>query len=182
MINQCPTERPDRSEYESFYDSYIKLIGDGDIVEALSRQLDEVVPEWSRIDDQTSLMRHPPYTWSLREVIGHLGDAERVFGYRAFRFSRRDPTELAGFEENDYVKNAEFDRRPWTDLIDEFAALRRANILMLRQLPRSQWKNAGLANGHRITVHALAYVLVGHVRHHHAIIRRRLHSSAAAAT
>jgi DinB superfamily len=174
MVTSCPHSRPISTEFAPYQEAYIKLVEETDILAALELQLRQVVDEWSRIDAKTSLVRHSPYTWSLKEVIGHINDAERIFGYRALRFARGDKTELPSFEENDYVRNAEFDRCDWRDLIDEFQALRRANFLMLNNLAESAWMNAGIAGGHRVTVHALAYVLVGHVRHHNNVIRLRL--------
>jgi hypothetical protein len=174
MATCCPHSRPISTEFAPNHGAYVKLVEETDILAALEQQLRLVTDEWSRIDPKTSLMRHPPYTWSLNEVIGHINDAERIFGYRALRFARGDKTELPSFEENEYVRNAEFDRCEWRDLIDEFQALRRANILLLNNIPDGAWMNAGVAGGHRVTVHALAYVLVGHVRHHNNIIRLRL--------
>ena len=175
MATCCPHSRPISTEFAPSHAAYVKLVEETDILAALEQQRRQVIDEWSRIDAKTALMRHAPYTWSLNEVIGHLNDAERIFGYRALRFARGDKTELPGFEENDYVRNAEFDRCEWRSLIDEFQALRQANILMLNNLPDAAWTNVGIASGHKVTVHALAYVLVGHVRHHNNIIRARLH-------
>jgi DinB family protein len=179
MSTGRPHRLPLPTEFAPYQATYLKLVDELDILAALEKQLRQVIDEWSRIDSKTALVRHPPYTWSLNEVIGHLNDAERIFGYRALRFARGDTTELPSFEENDYVRKAEFDRCQWRSLIDEFQALRRANVLMLNNIPDPAWMNAGIAGGHRVTVHALAYVLVGHVRHHNNIIRLRLSQSMA---
>jgi hypothetical protein len=178
-MNQAPQSRPDKTEYGPNQEGYIKLVSETDILSALERQLIDVVAEWKQINEKTALMRHPPYTWSLKEVIGHINDGERIFGYRAVRFARNDTTELPGFDENEFVRNASFDLCPWTDLIEEFEALRRANILMFSHLSSKAWRNIGTANNTKISVHALAYCLVGHVRHHQAIIRQRLGAAAA---
>jgi hypothetical protein len=179
MATCCPHSRPISTEFSPYHVQYVNLVEEIDILSALRKQLDQVVDEWMRIDPPTSLVRHAPYTWSLREVIGHLNDAERIFGYRALRFARGDSSELPGFEENDYVRNAEFDRCQWRDLIDEFHALRRANILMLNNVPDHAWTQSGIASGNRVTVHALAYIMVGHVRHHANIIRNRIQQPSA---
>jgi hypothetical protein len=110
-------------------------------------------------------------------VLGHLCDGERVFGYRALRFSRGDETELSGFDENFYVNNAEFDRYPWSELVAEFDALRQANYLMLKNLGAEAWQRRGVASGNPVSVRALAYILVGHVRHHGRIMESRLTSA-----
>lgn len=180
MPTRCPHSRTIPTEFAPFHETYVQLVSETDIVTALDEQLQQVLGEWTRVDAQTSLMRHDPYTWSLREVLGHINDAERIFGYRALRFARGDQTELAGFDENEYVRQADFDRCDWRSLIDEFQALRRANLIMLGNLPESAWMKSGKASGHRVTVHALAYILVGHVRHHQNIIRKRLKQSVAA--
>lgn len=177
MTHACPQSRPISTEFGKFHEGYVALVDETDVLAALEQQLHQVVDEWSQIDAETAITRHPPYTWSLNEVVGHINDAERIFGYRALRFARGDQTPLPGFEENDYVRSANFDRCPWRSLVDEFQALRRANVLMLNNLSPSAWMNAGIASGQRVTVHALAYILVGHVRHHHNIIRKRLASA-----
>ncbi len=174
MATCCPRSRPITTEYSAYQAQYVNLVDETDILSALRKQVDQVVDEWMRIDPQTSLVRHAPYTWSLREVVGHCNDAERIFGYRALRIARNDKTELPGFEENDYVRNADFDNCQWRDLIDEFHALRRANILLLSNVPDRAWTLDGICSTNRVTVHALAYIMVGHVRHHANIIRDRI--------
>lgn len=174
---QCPHRPPKLSDFAPFQQQYIQLIHESDVLAALEEQWREVTNDWSTIQPETSLIRHPPYTWSLREVLGHLTDSERIFGYRALRFARGDATNLPGFEENDYVRQGNFDRRDLSSLIDEFRSLRRANILMLENLGEEAWERQGLANNHLISVHNLAYLMLGHVRHHHHIIRKRLKMS-----
>jgi hypothetical protein len=167
-------QRPASTEYAAYYGKYIDLVPEADVVAALAAQLDEVLPFLRSVPEAQGNVRHPPYTWSIKEVVGHLTDCERVFGYRALRFARGDATALPGFDETAYARAAESDRRPLADLVAEFEALRRSHVLFFRNLPDAAWSRSGEANGNRVTVRAAAYILVGHTRHHAAILRKRL--------
>jgi hypothetical protein len=118
--------------------------------------------------------RHPPYTWSIKEVVGHLVDSERIFGVRALRFARQDSTHLPGFDENDYVRSARFDARTLASLVQEFELVRRSHLLFFRGLEDDAWLRSGVANGHSVSVRALASIIAGHERHHVNILRKRL--------
>jgi hypothetical protein len=166
--------RPQAGEYASFYETYVRLVPESDIIETMARQRDETVALFSHVSPETSLVAHAPYTWTLRQVAGHLADGERVFGYRAMRISRGDTTPLAGFDENAYTTAGDFNRIDLTRLTAEFVALRDSNILMFMNLPDKAWCLRGVASGAEVSVQALAYILVGHVAHHLAIARRRL--------
>jgi DinB superfamily len=168
---------PDATEYAPYYAKYVSLVPDAEIVSALATQLEEMRRFLGAIPEAQGNLRHPPYTWSIKEVVGHLTDSERVFGYRALRFARGDATPLPGFDENVYARAAEFDRLPLGDLVAEFEALRRSHVLLFRGLTAAAWSRTGTANGAAITVRALAYILVGHGRHHTAILRKRLASA-----
>jgi hypothetical protein len=166
--------RPGAGEYAPFYANYVALATEQDVVAALATQLEETLALLRGLPEATANTRHAPYTWSLKQVIGHLTDAERVFGYRALRFARNDPTPLPTFEENAYVDNANFDAIPFGGLLDEFEHLRRADICMFRHLPEAAWSRTGIASNNPVTVRALAFVIVGHTRHHMNIVRKRL--------
>src|SRR5262249_15927998 len=118
--------------------------------------------------------RPPPYTWSIKEVVGHLADTERVMGYRALRFARGDTTPLPGFDENEYAKVASFDRLSLPALVGELEIVRRSHVSLFRNLPVEAGDRGGGGNANRVTVRALAYILVGHGRHHTAILLKRL--------
>ena len=118
-------------------------------------------------------MRYAPGKWSLREVLGHIIDAERIFAYRALRFARNDPTELPGFEQDDLIPAAHFDQRPWADLLAEFELVRRSNLLLFAGFDREAWLRQGVASRNRISVRALAYVIAGHELHHLRVIRTK---------
>jgi hypothetical protein len=119
------------------------------------------------------LHRYAPGKWSVREVFGHLGDGERVFGYRAACISRGDRTPLPRFDENLYVANAAFDHTAVAVLADELLHLRAANLAMLRRLDAEAWKRVGTASERSISVRALSFIMAGHVRHHLRILRER---------
>jgi hypothetical protein len=166
--------RPGPTEYTPSHGPYVTLVPEDDILSALAAQLEDALALLRAVPEAQGNARHPPYTWSVKEVVGHLTDTERVMGYRALRFARGDATPLPGFEENDYARAAESDRRPLADLVSEFDALRRSHLGLFGGLPEAAWLRSGEANGNAVTVRALAYIIVGHARHHTAILRRRL--------
>lgn len=168
--------RPAPGDFAPFYAKYMDLVPEDDIQAVLSKQLDEFLALMRPVAEETGNMRHPPYSWSVKQVVGHLADSERVFGYRALRFARGDTTPLPGFEENDYARTAESDRVRLADLVSEFEAIRRSHIWLFRNLPAEAWDRDGTANGARVTVRALAFIMAGHVRHHGAILKKRLAS------
>jgi hypothetical protein len=166
--------RPDATEYAPAFARYVALVPEDDVVAALEAQLADLLALLRAVPEAVGNERHPPYTWSVKEVVGHVTDTERIFGYRALRFARGDTTPLPGFDENPYVRAAEFDRVPLQDLVSEFEALRRSHVFLFRNLTAATWVRRGEANGSAVSVRALAYLLVGHARHHTAILRRRL--------
>ena len=165
---------PTAAEYAPYYQKYMSLVPDDDIVAALEAQLGELLTLLRPVAEAQAVVLHPPYTWTVKEVVGHLNDTERVFGYRALRFARGDRTPLPGFEENDYAREGQFNRIPLASLLSEFEGLRRSHVWLFRSLPEAAWTRGGEANANPVTVRALAYIMVGHVRHHTAILRKRL--------
>ncbi len=165
---------PQASEYASNYAEYVALAPEVDILAAMKFELDRTVALLSGVTDRDSSVCHPPYTWTIKQVVGHLADTERIFGYRALRFARGDMTPLPGFDENHYAQSARSDQRPLRDLTAEFEALRTSHIALFQNLPADAWDQRGIASGSEISVRAIAYVIVGHERHHTAIIRERL--------
>jgi DinB superfamily len=170
--------RPKSSEHAPFYQRYIDLVPEADVIHALETQIGETLAVMRGVSESQGNERHPPYTWSIKEVIGHLADSERIFGYRALRFARGDTTPLPGFDENEYVCAAHFDRQKLSDLIAGFEALRRAHVLLFRTLTEEEWSRQGEANGKPMSVRALAFVIAGHGRHHTNILQRRLEKAA----
>lgn len=165
--------RPEKDEHIDYYSRYIDRVPDGDIVARLESQLDETLSFLRSIPESKLDYRYAPGKWNIKEVVGHLGDGERVFQYRAWRFSRADTTPVPGFEENDYVANAPFSRLRMSDLISEFEHLRKASIRMLSALDANAMERRGTANDAEISVRAIAWILAGHVDHHSEILRTR---------
>ena len=165
--------RPDATEYAPFYASYIAGVPDGDIVGVLRETGRELVAAIAAIPEAHGGFRYAPGKWSVREVVGHLIDAERIFGYRALRLGRGDATPLPGFEENDYVRSSGSDARTLRDLVDELRVVRDSTVRLFESLPAESWARRGLVNGREVSVRALAYITAGHARHHLGVLRER---------
>ena len=164
MIELSP---PGPDEYAPFYSDYIQRASQrDDLYAALSLQLDELHAALDPLNDAQALFKPGPQEWSIKEVIGHLNDVERVFSYRLLRISRGDATPLPGFEQENYVRAAGFDSMTLNDLLCEFDYLRRANILSIQNIPAEAVDRRGTASGFPVSVRALVYMLVGHVDHH----------------
>ncbi len=167
--------RPAPGDYAPYYEAYLRLVSESDVLSVMQAQVEEIgTLLGGPVAERNAGVRHPPYTWTIRQVVGHVTDAERVFGCRALRFARGDRTPLPGFDENDYVREAAFDECPLAELVEEFQQLRRSHVHMLRHLSPTAWQRGGVANGQPITVRALAFIMAGHFRHHAAIVRKRL--------
>jgi hypothetical protein len=166
--------KPEASEYASSFGTYINLVQSDDVMSTLAEM---PLAALRSVPDEASLKRYAPGKWSVREVVGHVIDSERIFAYRALRFARNDTTELPGFEQDDYIPPAHFDQRPWAELLDEFELVRRGNLLLFAGFDREAWLRRGVANGVAITVRALVYAVAGHELHHLRIIRAKYLSS-----
>jgi DinB superfamily len=166
-------QRPEKNEYHHFYETYVSLVPENEILPELESQIEKTRALLNGISEEKSLYRYGADKWSIRQVIGHMIDGERVFGFRAFTFSRADTVQLAGFDENQYVSQANFDQISLVDLCAEWIALRTANVLMFKHLTAQAWTTEGIASDNHITVLALAYIMVGHVRHHSKILQER---------
>jgi uncharacterized damage-inducible protein DinB len=167
------TTRPAPDEYAPYYGTYIGKVADGDVVDALKGQISGTLAYLRAIPESRGGHRYAEGKWSIREVIGHLADAERIFAYRALRFARDDSTALPGFDENAFVANARFDERTLASLINEFEAVRRATIAQFDAFFPEEWLRAGTASGKQMSVRALAWVVAGHELHHLSILRER---------
>ena len=172
MGNQ-KTGRPEENEFAPFYKGYIGQVIEDDAVTALDAELAESLAFFREIEEQKSKTSYAEGKWTIRQVLGHIVDAERVMSYRALRFARNDKTELPGFEQDDFIRGGSFNEISLGDMLREFEYLRRANILMFRNLSAEAWDRNGSANGNQITVRALAYIIVGHEKHHRKIVKER---------
>lgn len=165
--------RPADDEYAPFYAGYVSLVPEQDVLVALERQLDELRALRAAVPGARESFRYAPDKWSVRQVVGHLTDGERVFGHRLFCFSRGEQAPLPAFDENAYVAQSAYDRVPLADLVDELVTVRLSNLAVLRRLDDETWGRVGTASGKPVTVRALAYVMAGHPRHHLTILRER---------
>lgn len=165
--------RPEKTEYAEYYEKYISLVTENEIVAALQNQLEELINIFVSIPEEKGMFTYAPDKWSIKELVGHLIDGERVFAYRALRFSRADKIPVEGFEQDDYVANADFNSIKLTDLVEELSLLRRANILFFKNLTAEMWIQIGTASNADISVRALAFIMVGHISHHLNILNER---------
>ena len=165
--------RPQPAEYAPYYDRYISLIQGNDILAALDEQRRQMLLLLSGRTESDGDLSYAPEKWSLKEVLGHINDTERIMSYRALRIARGDATPIEGFEQDDYVRNSPFALRPLADLIEDYIAVRRATVSLFRNLDEAAWTRQGVANKNEMTVRALAYIIAGHELHHRRIIEEK---------
>lgn len=166
--------RPAASEHAEYFSGYIRLVPEGDLLEILERQIGEMHEVFGMLSSDQSTVLHPPYTWTLRQVVGHLIDGERVFGYRLHRFATGDGVEAAGFDENFWVQAMDYEGVGLGLLLDEWISLRQGNLALAWRLRADQWMRMGISSGKPISVRAIGYILAGHICHHLQIVRGRL--------
>jgi len=165
--------RPQPTEAASYYYTYIDRVPGDDIVDVLGRQLEESVDFLSEISEERSLHRYAPDKWSIRELLGHINDTERVFLFRALWFARGFQDPLPSFDQEIGFKAAESDKVSWANHVNEFRAIRSATLAFFRNLPEDAWLRSGIASDNSVSVRALAYIVAGHLTHHLAIVRER---------
>jgi uncharacterized damage-inducible protein DinB len=166
--------RPHATEHLPYYGKYIALVPDGDILTILEEQAGQTLGLLRAAPERELVICHPPYTWTIKQVLGHLIDSERIFAHRAFRFARRDHTPLPGFDEQAYANAVDWTARLTRDLWAEFEAVRRSHLCLFGSFADDAWLTTGTANDNRMSVRALVYVIAGHELHHRAIIAKRL--------
>lgn len=167
------TERPERSEAPEYMLKYIERVAPGDIRDILELQGEAVVAYLRGVPDQRTLERYEPNKWTVREVLGHTNDTERLFVFRALWFARGFEVPLPGFDQDVAVAGADSNSRSWANLVDEFVAVRAATTSLFRNLPDDAWSRQGVASERVVSVKALAFVSAGHVEHHLRILRER---------
>jgi hypothetical protein len=165
--------RPDATEYAPFYANYVARVPEGDVVSVLRDSGREITAALAAIPESRGGFRYAEGKWSVRELVGHVIDAERIFNYRALCLARGDATPLPGFEENDYVRTAGSDARTIADLVDELRVVRESTVRMFASFPDEAWTRKGVVNGREMSVRALAYITAGHARHHLQMLRER---------
>lgn len=165
--------RPERAEAASYYFRYIDLVREDDPVAALAHQMEDALALFSGISGEHSLRRYAPGKWSVRELLGHINDTERVFAYRALWFARGLETALPSFDQDAAVRGATADDVAWAALIDEFRHVRSATIDLFQNLPEDAWSRGGIASEKYVTVRALAFLICGHAIHHGRLVQER---------
>ncbi|HMC57247.1 MAG TPA: DinB family protein [Gemmatimonadaceae bacterium] len=165
--------RPADNEYAQHYAGYVQLVRDADVIEQLQRQGRDGAALLGKVGEDRSRFRYAEGKWTIREVAGHLCDSERVFTYRALTFARADVTPLPPFDENAWAAASNADDRSMTTHVEEMRAVRAATLALFRGFSDGEWARWGTASGHKITVRALAYIVLGHEQHHLNVLRER---------
>lgn len=166
--------RPEKSEYAPGFEKYIALVPKGDIREVFAAQLEDALALLAGVSESVGMTVHAPYAWTVKQVLGHITDTDRVMGYRILWMARKGDAPLPGFDENGFMGAADFNRWPLAELIEEFTHVRRANLDLLNHLSEEAWTCGGAVSGHPATVRAIACVMAGHAAHHLGILRTRL--------
>ena len=166
--------RPEPTEYASYYEKYISRVpDDADLIETLERQGAETLALLRALPEERGGHRYEPGKWSVKQVVGHISDAERIFSYRALSIARGDSAPLPGMEQEVWMAGVDFDARTLSDLLEEFAAVRASTLHLLRHLSPEAWARRGTASDNEVTVRALAYIIAGHEAHHVGILKER---------
>jgi hypothetical protein len=165
--------RPAPGEYAPHAEKYITLVTGADILETLKSQLKQTTTLFSGRSERDGNFRYAPDKWSVKEVVGHIADTERIFAYRALRIARGDQTPLSGFEQDDYVRAARFSERKLADLVEEYADVRQASLALFCSLDEEAWLRRGVASNNAVTVRAIAFIAAGHELHHRNILNER---------
>ena len=166
-------KRPGDDEYLPYFGRYISLVPEGDITTTLDTQLEGTLALLRRLPESKGSFRYAPDKWSIKELVGHLTDTERIFAMRALRFSRNDQTPLPGFDENDYVRNSSFGDYALADLAKGFDSVRRSTVFLFKHMTDEASQRRGKANDAEVSVRALAYIAAGHELHHLSVLKTR---------
>jgi hypothetical protein len=177
-MSEAGLPRPKAGDHAPYYDRYIALVPEDQVLPVLAAQGEELRRAVAGVTESAAGFRYAEGKWSIREVVGHLADAERVFAYRALSFARGEKGALPGFDENDYVREASFDATPLAELVEEFRASRASSTYLFRHLTAEAWLRGGVANAKPIVVRSLAFIMAGHVRHHIGSLRTLYHVGA----
>jgi uncharacterized damage-inducible protein DinB len=166
-------KRPEKGDYALYYEKYVALVPSGDFLEILQQQQRELARLLAPLTEQQAEFRYAPGKWSIKETVGHISDAERVFAYRLLRIARGDQTPLASFEQDGYIQTGNFSARTLSDLLEEFSTVRSASMSLVRSLDDAAWLRRGTASQKEVSVLALAFIIAGHERHHRTIFEER---------
>ena len=167
-LNQLPV-----NEYSEFVATYIKALDDVNLLEELEISLHDFIKFVQNIPMDKFDYKYAEGKWTIKDIIQHIIDSERIFGYRALRISRNDKTPLPGFDENDYVENTNANRRSVQELLTEFSAVRHSNLLLFKSFSDEQLTRLGIASNHTISVRAIGFLIIGHMKHHQRVFEER---------
>jgi uncharacterized damage-inducible protein DinB len=170
---RAATARPEPGEYAPYYETYISKVKGSDIIGILEAQRLQTAQLFAARSERDGNFRYAPDKWSVKEVLGHMSDSERIFSYRALRIARGDHTPLPGFEQNDFVRGGNFSERTLGDLAEEFELVRAASIALFKSLRKDAWQKRGVADKKEVSVRALAFIVAGHEIHHRLILEER---------
>jgi hypothetical protein len=165
--------RPDSTEYPQWYAGYVARVPDGDIVTVLRQGGEELASVLGAVPESMGEHRYAEGKWTVRTLVGHMIDTERIFAYRALRIARGDTTPLPGFEENDYARTAGSDARSVADLVAELLIVRECTVRMFESFPDAAWVRSGTVNNGDVSVRALGYITAGHAKHHLGVLKER---------
>ena len=165
--------RPNETEYAPDFQGYVDQVSESDVMHVLRGELDELDVLLGGVSAEKETYAYADGKWTIREIVGHLIDGERVFGYRALCIARGEKQNLPGFDQDDYMLTAPYKHIELEDLLSELRLVRLSNIAMFRSLDEEAWNRVGTANGNEITVRALAFIMGGHVRHHMNVLKER---------
>lgn len=166
-------KRPEKNEYAPYYNNYISLIDGDNVMPVLNSQVAEICSMFADVPEEQGTFAYADGKWTIKELLSHLIDGERIFAYRIHRISRGDKTPIEGFEQDDYIANSNANNRSFADLLDEFDFQRRSNLLMVNNISDEGSKRMGTASDNPVSVRALTYIMAGHVSHHVKILKER---------
>ena len=167
--------RPTPEEYAPYFETYVSKVPDGDILDTLEELTSETLDMLEAIPEGRQLFSYAPGKWTIKEVIGHMIDTERIFSYRLLRIARNDSTPLPGFEQDDFVAAADSNSRDWEDLLEEYESVRMSTLSLVRQIKSEWWSRMGNASGNKLTARAAAFIIAGHELHHLKILHEEYH-------
>ena len=173
MSTLTNNEFPAPTEYDAFYAGYISRVNDPDVLSVLRRQRTVLLDLLGELNEEQAQFQYAPGKWSLKEVIGHLIDTERLFSYRALCIARGETQSLPGFEQDDYVAAGSFDSRSISNLLGEYGAVRESSMQLFENFDPSVWSNRGIANEVSFSVRSIAFIIAGHEAHHIGVIQNK---------
>jgi hypothetical protein len=166
-------QRPQENEYDPYYHRYISLVPEGSFLDLLNMQTHEMREFFGNFTEEGANYRYAPDKWSIKEILGHIIDSERVFAYRVLCIARGEQQSLPGFDQEAYAGDANYESIPMANVLQHYTALRVSTFFLLHQLSEDSWNRMGISNQKPISVRALAYIIVGHERHHRNVINER---------